>query len=58
VASRVEAEPELKQRLLESTSVTRRLEIERDLLTKAVGVLTAQVNAARRIRYGGLGALN
>lgn len=58
VATRLEAEQDLKQRLLESTSVVERLGVERDLLREAVSMLAAQVNAARRLRYGGLGGLN
>jgi hypothetical protein len=58
VATRIDTESELKQRLLEMPSVTERLDTERELLTQAVGVLTEQVAAARRSRYGGLGALN
>jgi len=58
VATRIEAEAGLKQQLLETTSVADRLVLERDLLREATQMLTAQVNAARRLRYGGLGALN
>jgi Lon protease-like protein len=58
VATRIEAEQGLKQQLLETTSVADRLILERDLLSQATEMLTAQVNAARRLRYGGLGALN
>jgi Lon protease-like protein len=58
VAGRMETEQELKQRLLETTSVKERLGIERELLGEAVRTLGVQVTAARRLRYGGLGALN
>jgi len=58
VATRIEAEAGLKQQLLETTSVAERLSLERDLLGEATQMLTAQVNAARRLRYGGLGSLN
>jgi Lon protease-like protein len=58
VAGRMETEQELKQRLLETTSVRERLGIERELLGEAVRSLSVQVTAARRLRYGGLGALN
>jgi Lon protease-like protein len=58
VATRIDTESELKQRLLEMPSVMERLTTERELLTQAVGALTEQVTAARRNRYGGLGALN
>lgn len=58
VATRIDAEPQLKQRLLEAISVADRLATEQDLLTQAVAALTAQVVVARRQRYGGLGALN
>jgi Lon protease-like protein len=58
VATRIDTESELKQRLLEMPSVSERLNTERDLLKQAVGVLTEQVAASRRNRYGGLGALN
>jgi Lon protease-like protein len=58
VATRIDTESELKQRLLEAPSVAERLSTERDLLKQAVTVLGEQVAAARRSRYGGLGALN
>jgi Lon protease-like protein len=58
VATRIETEPDLKQRLLETISVSDRLAIERDLLQQATAALNEQVVAARRTRYGGLGALN
>jgi Lon protease-like protein len=58
VATRIDTESELKQRLLEMPSVSERLTTERELLTQAVSVLAEQVAAARRSRYGGLGALN
>jgi len=58
VATRIEADAGLKQQLLETTSVAERLSLERDLLGEATQMLTAQVNAARRLRYGGLGSLN
>jgi uncharacterized protein len=58
VGGRIETEQELKQRLLETTAVAERLGIERELLTEAVRALGVQVIAARRVRYGGLGALN
>lgn len=58
VATRIDADQSLKQRLLESASVAERLTIEREMLREAVQMLTAQVNAGRRLRYGGLGALN
>jgi Lon protease-like protein len=58
VATRIDSESELKQRLLEMASIAERLTTERELLTQAVGALGEQVAAARRSRYGGLGALN
>jgi uncharacterized protein len=58
VATRIDTESELKQRLLEMPSVAERLSTERELLKQAVAVLGEQVAAARRSRYGGLGALN
>ncbi len=58
VATRIETDAELKQRLLEALSVSDRLAIERDLLQSATAALAEQVGAARRMRYGGLGALN
>ena len=58
VATRIDTESELKQRLLEMPSVSERLTTERELLSQAVSVLGEQVAAARRNRYGGLGALN
>ena len=58
VATRIDTESELKQRLLEMPTIGERLSTERDLLKQAVEVLGEQVAAARRSRYGGLGALN
>lgn len=58
VAGRVDAEPQLKQRLLEELSVSERLRAEESLLRQAVEQLTDQLAAARRHKYGGLGALN
>jgi Lon protease-like protein len=58
VATRIETEAELKQRLLEAISVAERLTLERELLQQATAALAEQVTAGRRMRYGGLGALN
>jgi len=58
VATRIESDPELKQRLLEALSVSDRLTLERELLQNATAALAEQVTAARRMRYGSLGALN
>jgi uncharacterized protein len=58
VATRIDTEQELKQRLLETASVAERLRVERDLLTQAVTVLEEQVKSVRRSRYGGLASLN
>jgi Lon protease-like protein len=58
VAGRVDAEPPLKQRLLEELSVAERLRAEEALLHQAVETLAEQLAAVRRQRYAGLGALN
>jgi uncharacterized protein len=58
VATRMDTEQDLKQKLLETSSAAERLRVERDMLSQAVALLGEQVKAARRSRYGGLGALN
>lgn len=58
VAARLEIEPRTRQRLLEELSVLRRLATEQRLLENAVVLLTAQVQAARRQKFGELGFLN
>lgn len=58
IASRIELEPQGKQRLLEELSVPRRLSTERRLLERAVEVLAERLHETRQARYGVLGALN
>ena len=58
VASRVDAEAQLKQRLLEELSAGERLRAEEGLLRQAVSALGEQLAAMRRQKYGGFGAQN
>ena len=58
VASRIEADPRTKQRLLEELSVPRRLALEQRLLENGVVLLGSRLESMRRQRYGGLGIRN
>lgn len=58
VAARLQLEPRTKQRLLEELSVPRRLALERRLLENGIELLAAQLQAVRRIKFGGFGVLN
>ncbi|MHB8574233.1 MAG: LON peptidase substrate-binding domain-containing protein [Dehalococcoidia bacterium] len=58
IGGRIEAEPALKQEMLEAPTVLRCLEIEREMLAPAVAGLQARVSALQREKFSGFGALN
>ena len=57
VASRLAVSLPAKQQLLETLSVRRRLEMEKDILGDAIRDLTSQLSAARGNKYRGFGTL-
>jgi Lon protease-like protein len=58
VGGRIDVDNQVKQELLETLSVSRRLELELDLLVEAIQELAPRVLAARRQKYSGFGVLN
>lgn len=58
VAGRLDAEPPVKQELLEISTVHGCLEREASMLESEVGKLATRVEAMHRQRFGGFGALN
>lgn len=58
IATRLDVDPQLKQQLLETVSLSERLDFERDLLREAIRLLQLQVCAQRRQKYQSLSARN
>lgn len=58
VAGRLDVDNAVKQEILETLSVARRLEMELDLLVDAIQELAPRLLASRRQKYAGFGVLN
>jgi ATP-dependent Lon protease len=58
VASHLSVDARLKQRLLETLSVVRRLEMEDQILGQKIREFTSRLRAAQRQKFAGLSAIN
>ena len=58
VAAHLSVEAELKQRLLETLSVVRRLEIVDEILPQKIRELASRLRSTHRKKYAGLSAIN
>lgn len=58
VASQLSVDAKLKQRLLETLSVVRRLEMENEILAHKIRELTSRLKSTHRQKFAGLSAIN
>lgn len=58
IASHLSVDARLKQRLLETLSVVRRLEMEDQILAEKIRELTSRLRATQRQKFAGLSAIN